>query len=202
MAPQWHFTFESLEKYMKVATKSWATHDVGTRIEAFAIAGCDPINLLTSSKKKAEYYKTKIRELIASKLRDITGNQNAVMQYSRYDEDIVMRYGVVLERWTYEKLINPSALSTSLPSLKMLHEALKKGDCKFVKLTSEQKKEWEKAYMERVQKGEVECCKRKKRSDAGVRRKTKRVRSNDQVSSDDDKENDSDDGDNSADANN
>lgn len=29
---------------MKLATKRWTTHDVGTKLEAFAIAGCDPVS--------------------------------------------------------------------------------------------------------------------------------------------------------------
>lgn len=42
--PQWYFTCDGLEKYMKIATNKWSTHDVGTKVEAFAIAGCDPIS--------------------------------------------------------------------------------------------------------------------------------------------------------------
>jgi len=29
---------------MKIATKIWTTHDVGTKVEAFAIAGCDTVS--------------------------------------------------------------------------------------------------------------------------------------------------------------
>ena len=29
---------------MKLATKKWTTHDVGTKVEAFAIAGCDALS--------------------------------------------------------------------------------------------------------------------------------------------------------------
>jgi hypothetical protein len=42
--PQWYFTSEALENYMKLATKKWTTHDVGTKVEAFAIAGCDALS--------------------------------------------------------------------------------------------------------------------------------------------------------------
>lgn len=42
--PQWFFTSNALENYMKIAAKRWTTHDVGTKVEAFAIAGCDPIS--------------------------------------------------------------------------------------------------------------------------------------------------------------
>ena len=83
--PQWFFTCDGLEKYMKIATKKWSTHDVGTKVEAFAIAGCDPISkyiqpsshdlihiyyadLLTSSKKKADHLKAEIRNKITEML--------------------------------------------------------------------------------------------------------------------------------------
>ena len=42
--PQWYFTSEALENYMKLATKKWTTHDVGTKVEAFTIAGCDALS--------------------------------------------------------------------------------------------------------------------------------------------------------------
>ena len=42
--PQWFFTSDALANYMKIATKRWSTHDVGTKVEAFAIARCDPIS--------------------------------------------------------------------------------------------------------------------------------------------------------------
>lgn len=41
MRPQWFFTCDALANYMKIAAKKWDTHNVGTKIEAFAIAGCD-----------------------------------------------------------------------------------------------------------------------------------------------------------------
>ena len=74
-----------LEKYMKIVTKKWNTHDVGTKVEAFAIAGCDPVSkyvqllshdlviltyfadLLTSS-KKADHLKAEIQSKIAEML--------------------------------------------------------------------------------------------------------------------------------------
>ena len=45
MAPQWHFTCEELANYMKLAVrKKWDTTEVGAKVEAFAIAGCDAIS--------------------------------------------------------------------------------------------------------------------------------------------------------------
>ncbi|KAJ7294037.1 hypothetical protein C8J57DRAFT_1041559 [Mycena rebaudengoi] len=45
MAPQWYFTSRELEQYMPIATrKKWATAEVGTKIEAFAVAGCEVLS--------------------------------------------------------------------------------------------------------------------------------------------------------------
>lgn len=190
--PQWFFTSNQLEKYMPLAAKNWSLHNVGTKLEAFAIAGCDPISELfihsvfiimhsihfhraidmcNTSKKKADYYKMAIREKIQTMLIDITGNPTATMQYSRYEQDIVQRYGIVLEGWTYETLVNPSELSTSLPPLCALYNALTDGTCKFVKLTLAQKKEREEAHQAKIASGESIVPARKKCKDAGVPRK-------------------------------
>jgi hypothetical protein len=106
------------------------------------------------------------------------------MHYTRYEEEIVQRYGIDLQGWTYEKLMNPSKLSSSLPPLKALRDALITGTCKFVKLTAAEKKKREAAYMACIESGEVELRKRKRRSDAGVRKKSKRARKEDGNKSD------------------
>ncbi|KAJ7900955.1 hypothetical protein B0H14DRAFT_2330532 [Mycena olivaceomarginata] len=44
--PQWFFTCPELENYMQFATaKRWDTGRVGAKLEAFAIAGCDPSSM-------------------------------------------------------------------------------------------------------------------------------------------------------------
>jgi hypothetical protein len=115
------------------------------------------------------------------------------MHYTRYDEEIVQRYGIDLQGWTYEKLMNPSKLSSSLPPLKALRDALITGTCKFVKLTAAEKKKREAAYMASIGSGEIELRKRKRRSDAGIRKKSKRARKQDgNKSSENDEEEDED----------
>jgi hypothetical protein len=105
---------------------------------------------------------------------DITGNMKAVMHYTRYEEEIVHRYGIELQGWTYEKIMNPSLLSSSLPPLITLRDALVAGTCKFIKLTARERKERETAYMEKIKSGEIENRKRKRRSDAGTSKKRAR----------------------------
>jgi hypothetical protein len=47
MNPYWYFTSPALEEYMKIAVrKRWDTSEVSKRLEAFTIAGCDPISEL------------------------------------------------------------------------------------------------------------------------------------------------------------
>ncbi|KAJ7778072.1 hypothetical protein B0H14DRAFT_2401345 [Mycena olivaceomarginata] len=45
MGPQWYFTSDALRQYMPLAVRrKWDTSDVGTRLEAFALAGCDSMS--------------------------------------------------------------------------------------------------------------------------------------------------------------
>ena len=66
---------------------------------------------------------------------EITGNRKAVMQYVNYEVDIVQRYGIVLEGWTFNRFVNLSELSTALPPLQKLLDAINDGSCKFIRLT-------------------------------------------------------------------
>ena len=50
ISPQWYFMTEALSDYMKIAVRrKWDTHEVGTKLEVFAIAGCDPISMCSIS---------------------------------------------------------------------------------------------------------------------------------------------------------
>jgi hypothetical protein len=45
MKPYWYFSSPGLEDYMKIAVRRrWDTSEVGTKLEAFAIAGCDVVS--------------------------------------------------------------------------------------------------------------------------------------------------------------
>ena len=48
MEPVWFFSCEALADYMNLAIrKKWDTKEVGIKLEAFAIAGCDPISMFS-----------------------------------------------------------------------------------------------------------------------------------------------------------
>jgi len=45
MKPNWFFTSPEFEEYMKIAVrKRWDTSEVGAKLEAFAVAGCDVVS--------------------------------------------------------------------------------------------------------------------------------------------------------------
>jgi hypothetical protein len=98
------------------------------------------------------------------------------MQYTHYEEDIVLHYGIVLEGWTYDNFVNPSKLSSSVQPLKALINAIENSSCKFLKLMAVEKKECEAAYQAKITSGKVQVPKRKQRNDTGVRRGAKRAR--------------------------
>ena len=109
-------------------------------------------------------------------LVEISGNPQAVMQYANYEEGIVQRYGIELRGWTYDRIMNPSDLSTAVGPLSKLRNAINSGDCKFVKLTAEERRERLEAYEAKIAAGEVKARERKRRSDAGSKkRKSKAV---------------------------
>ena len=93
------------------------------------------------------------------------------MHYVDYEEKVVQRHGIELVGWTYEKFVNPSELSTSLPGLQQLLDAINNGTCKFVKLTPLQLRERRQALQKNVSEGNVPAPKgRKPRKDRGTKR--------------------------------
>jgi hypothetical protein len=103
---------------------------------------------------------------------EITGNEKGTMYYVDYEEKIVQRYGIELVGWTYEKFVNPSELSTSLPGLQQLLDAINNGSCKFVKLTPLQISERRQALQKKISDGNVPAPKRRKpRKDIGTKRR-------------------------------
>jgi predicted secreted Zn-dependent protease len=86
MDPLWFFSSPQLAEYMPIAVgKRWNTSDVGIKLEAFAVAGSNvmsmsfsfvssthiifiPLDMLKTSKAKAEYMKRRIVDMIAEKL--------------------------------------------------------------------------------------------------------------------------------------
>ena len=103
-------------------------------------------------------------------LAEITGDATAIMQYVRYEEEIVHKRGVELVGWTYDKIVNPSLLSSAVEPLSILRDALRDGKCKFVQLSPLKVKQRIAAYQEKLNDGQAQKRKRKTRKDKGARR--------------------------------
>ncbi|KAJ7783596.1 hypothetical protein DFH07DRAFT_685027, partial [Mycena maculata] len=93
------------------------------------------------------------------------------MQYVWYEEDIVHKYLIVLLGWTFPELVNPSELSTSLPTLQELHNALKEGTCYFKKLTAQELEAHKADWLKNIKAGVIERKNRSTCSDKGIKRK-------------------------------
>ncbi|KAJ3485343.1 hypothetical protein NLJ89_g11905 [Agrocybe chaxingu] len=152
MDPIWFFTSKAMKNYMPIAVPIWTAWDfshVGTKLEAFAIAGCDTINLNRTSKQKANDMKCQIRDKINQMLMDITDNKQAMMQYVNYKELVIQRYGVELR----------------------LLDAINGKECKFVKLTPLQLKERRAEQQKKIDEGVISVKTRKPRKDKGTKHK-------------------------------
>ncbi|KAJ7705040.1 hypothetical protein B0H17DRAFT_1193522 [Mycena rosella] len=173
MAPEWYFTSAELENYMPIATrKKWDTGEVGMKLKAFAIAGCDPVNLLRTSKQKADWMKAEIRGGIGKNLGARDHPQpDAKMAYTWHEEDVVQRYGIILKGWTAPRFVNPSELSTSLSVLCTLLDAVKTGACKFRKLTPAEAETRKEKWDADVAAGRATAKSRAPRNNIGVPRK-------------------------------
>ncbi|KAJ7866903.1 hypothetical protein B0H13DRAFT_1476357, partial [Mycena leptocephala] len=94
----------------------------------------------------------------------------AVMAYV-YKEDVIFKYGVELVGWTPDKWCNPSELTTSLPVLRKLLNALKDGTCKFVRIPPTELKARKAKYEQDLAAGLIAGKQRKPRCDIGRKRK-------------------------------
>ena len=101
---------------------------------------------------------------------EITGDEKALMQYANYEELVIQKYGVELQGWTFEKLVNPSLLSTSLPGLRHLLDAINNGDCKFTKLSPLEVKKRREELQKKQNEGTAPVKTCKPRKDRGTKR--------------------------------
>ena len=77
------------------------------------------------------------------------------MHYIQNHKEIVQWYKVKLVGWTHLTFANPSELSTSLPPLQILLDAIKSGQCKFVQLTPKEYKKEDDEYHEKLKNGDI-----------------------------------------------
>ncbi|KAF8999750.1 hypothetical protein BDZ89DRAFT_1051133 [Hymenopellis radicata] len=170
MDPQWFFTCKELQEYLPFAMQAgrFEVGRVGAKLEAFCIADCSalsyldsllPKDMLKTSKQKADFLKKQIRSEISRKLATITENESAVMQYAKYETDVVHKYGVeLIGPWPgseKKQPSNPTKWSTSLPPLKVILEDLEANRIKFEKLSTEETKLRITKYHDQIRDGSI-----------------------------------------------
>ena len=85
----------------------------------------------------------------------------------------MLKYGVELQGWTYDKFVCPSLLSTSLPALQALLNAVNNGRCKFIKLTPAEVKTRHEEHQKQINGGTIVVKQWKQHSDIGAKRPQK-----------------------------
>lgn len=96
-------------------------------------------------------------------------SKTVTMNYASYSTAIVLQYKVKLVGWTHSKIVSPSEIG-SIQDLRVLRDALRSGECKWVRLTKSQVDEY---TAELEKEGQAVVKKRKTRSDKGTSRKAK-----------------------------
>jgi hypothetical protein len=93
------------------------------------------------------------------------------MNYANYDTSIVQAYSVQLTGWPLDGGVVSPAHITNTADMRKLRNALKSGECRWKKLTTSEVEAHADDIEARRANGEVVGKQRKKRSDAGVKRK-------------------------------
>ncbi|KAJ8092610.1 hypothetical protein PM082_006935 [Marasmius tenuissimus] len=170
MKPQWIFTDSRIPVYLPTILKGWNTAMVGKKIEALAVAGCDPTKLVKNTKDQIDILKKESAALIQDSLDEACSTKNLTMQYERFDKLITLVYGVVCEGWPeglpFQK---PSSFGTS-DELYELRDAWRDGTATFRKLDNDEFEAWRKAREQGLHNGTIIPKARKKRRDAGTKR--------------------------------
>jgi hypothetical protein len=100
-----------------------------------------------------------------------SGSRKIKMNYANYGTSIVGAYGVKLVGWPAGvKFTNPSEIGT-VAEIRQLRDALKSGSCHWKKLSVPEREQHTETINDMRSRGEVVGKSRKKRSDAGTKRK-------------------------------
>ncbi|KAK1216321.1 hypothetical protein PQX77_021058 [Marasmius sp. AFHP31] len=171
MAPKWIFTDDRIRHYLPTIVRGWNTATVGKKIEALAVAGCDPTKLIKNLAEQTDTLKKELAQLIQEALDEACSTTNQAMQYERFDTLITLQYGVVCEGWPkglpFQK---PSAFGGNNESLSQLRDAWRDGVAVFRRLNNEELAAWRAARSKSIKDGTIVLKSRKKRRDAGTKR--------------------------------
>ncbi|RDB19669.1 hypothetical protein Hypma_013284 [Hypsizygus marmoreus] len=195
------FATEGVENFLEGTLKT-DTQDFLGKMEGFAVAGVK--GAAKNHQQRVSALRGEIRQEINEKLRAVTGDPSARMEWKHYWRNVVKRYHVIIEDWpTTIPFRNLSEASSSLTELESL---LRKWNCDKVywkTLTESELAALDSTRDRRIEDGEIEApAPRRRRSDFGKKRtrskggadngrppKSRRNISSETVHSDDDEPN-------------
>ncbi|KAI5980855.1 hypothetical protein EDD15DRAFT_2133692, partial [Pisolithus albus] len=163
------FATEGVENFMGTVMHI-DNQDLVSKMEGFAVQGIKG-SATANYQQCISQVRSTIREVINAKLREITGEPNAKMQWAHYFRNVVTRYLVAIEGWPGRiPFANLSTVSSALPDLEMLLRMWESGSTFWKSLNNE---EYEALCRERDAKlnsGELVERTRRTRSDKGTKR--------------------------------
>jgi hypothetical protein len=99
-------------------------------------------------------------------------DDGASMEYKNFHTAVVQKYCVNLIGYKVKPMHAPSKLGNALPIYERIHNAIESGNCYFKKLTDAEYDELDREFEEAIASGKIKAPrKRKRHSDAGVKRK-------------------------------
>ena len=116
--------------------------------------------------------KAQIRSKITDLLRQITGNERALMEYKNYESEIVAKQGIELIGWVekYGPIVNTSQLAHNVRMLQAILDDLNRGLIKFVRLSRAEMQRRLEVHQNKIRNGELLVRERKRRKDLGKKR--------------------------------
>ncbi|KAG1899557.1 uncharacterized protein F5891DRAFT_953738 [Suillus fuscotomentosus] len=140
--------------------------DLVSKMEGFAVQGIK--GAAKNHQQRVSGLRSSIREIMNSKLQEVTGDDRAKMQWVHYFRNVIQRYQVVVEGWPNNiPFTNLSKVSSAIPDLEMLLRKWESGatywkaidDIEFERLRRERD--------EGLESGDIIDQRRRTRSDKG-----------------------------------
>ncbi|KDQ59630.1 hypothetical protein JAAARDRAFT_56629 [Jaapia argillacea MUCL 33604] len=161
------FTTERVENFL-AGTLKMDPGDFVTHMEGCAIGG---LRGAANHKNRLSSAWTFLRELINTKLVEVTGDAAATMKWTQYWWDIVTKYRVVVDGWPNSiPFGNLSDVVKTLHEYESLTRKWQKGKIFFKTLSEQEFAEMDEDQQQQIDNGEIDIPTRKTCSDKGQKR--------------------------------
>ncbi|KAF8348045.1 hypothetical protein F5887DRAFT_837650, partial [Amanita rubescens] len=156
--------------FMEMTLKMDWTDFLG-KMEGFSLQGLK--GTTKNWQQRVSELRSQIRQVMNTKLKDITGNPSARMEWKFYFRNVVQRYSVKIEGWPVNlvRFQNLSEVSSPYDSLKTLLNNWSSGKTYWRELSEDELEELVREREEEIAKGEIQVpAQRRLPSDRGKKR--------------------------------